>query len=254
MQNPIVWLTASNLLYLGSYSVRDILWLRILSVVGGALLIPYYAMQAMPLKAAIEWSVVFIVINVYWIVRLMIERRPVHFTPDEARLRQLSFPSLTPQEARDLYAMGAWDDIVAGASLVEHDSSSNRFSVILRGDADVIYRGEKISQLGEGQFVGATDLHVDTTPDIDVLMQTAARVMCWPRNRLQAFLAKRPDVALALERSVGFELQQILDTTLTKLEDLPAAPGATLENVERCSRSSSDRHRLDGRDLGGSVH
>ena len=41
--------------------------------------------------------------------------------------------------------------------------------------------------------------------------------MCWPRDQLQAFMAQRPDVALALERSVGFELQRILGTTLTKL-------------------------------------
>lgn len=221
MGNPIVWLTVSNVLYLASYSVRDILWLRVLSVVAGSLLIPYYAMQTVPLSAAIAWSVVFILMNLYWIVRLLIERRPVHFTPDEARLRKLSFPSLTPQEARDLYAAGAWDDVAAGASLVEHDRSSNRFSVILRGDADVIYRGAKITQLGEGQFVGVIDLHADSTPDIDVLLQTAARVMCWPRERLQAFLANRPDVALALQRSVGFELQKILDTTLSELERLP---------------------------------
>ncbi|HEY3674522.1 MAG TPA: hypothetical protein VGK84_00865, partial [Candidatus Tumulicola sp.] len=116
MNNPIVWLTVSNVLYLASYSVRDILWLRILSVVAGLLLIPFYAMQVVPLSAAIVWSVIFIAINLYWIVRLMIERRPVHFTPDEARLRKLSFPSLTPQEARDLYATGVWDDVVAGAS------------------------------------------------------------------------------------------------------------------------------------------
>lgn len=217
MQNPIVWLTVSNVLYLASYSVRDILWLRILTVLGGSLLIPYYAMQAVPLRAAIAWSTVFIAINLYWIVRLLIERRPVHFTPDEARLRQLSFPSLTPQEARDLFAAGAWDDVAAGTSLVSHDRIGERFSVILRGNGDVIYRAETIAQLGEGQFVGDIDQRADTFGDIDVLMRTAARVMCWPRTRLNLFLAKRPDVALALSRSVGFELQQILGTTLTTL-------------------------------------
>lgn len=104
---------------------------------------------------------------------------------------------------------------------MEHDRTQNRFSVILRGDADVVYRGEKISELGEGQFVGFIDLRADTTGDVDVWVRTAARVMCWPRDRLQSFLARRPDVALALERSVGFELQRILDTALTKLDSLP---------------------------------
>jgi hypothetical protein len=224
MENPIVWITVANVIYLASYAVRDILWLRILTVAGAATLIPYYAMQAEPLRAAIEWSAVFIAINLYWIVRLIIERRPVHFTPDEARLRQLSFPSLTPREARELYAMGAWDDVTPGTSLVGRDREGGRFSVILRGNADVLYHGTKNSQLGEGQFIGEIDLRADAAGDLDVVMRTIARLMCWPRDRLKAFLAQRPDVALALERSVGFELQQILGTTLTKFAD-STSPG-----------------------------
>jgi Popeye protein conserved region len=224
VNNPVVWITVANVIYLISYSVRDILVLRILTVAGASLLIPYYAMQTVPLKAAIGWSLVFIAINIYWIIKLLIERRPVHLTPDEARLRVLSFPSLTAREARDLYATGIWDDVVAGASLVGHDRDGGRFSVILRGIGDVIYRKEKISELGEGQFVGNIDLRADESGDIDVLMKTAARVMCWPRQRLQEFLSNRPDVALALQRSVGYELQQLLDQTMAKLAgDPPAA-------------------------------
>jgi Popeye protein conserved region len=219
--NPIVWLDISNVLYLVSYSVRDILWLRILTVIAATLLVPYYAMQYPPLQAAIAWSGVFILINFYWIVRLMIERRPVHLTPDEARLREISFPSLTPREARDLYAAGVWDNVATDMSLVKHDRDGDRFSVILRGVANVIYNKTTISQLGEGQFVGNLDVHADTFGDLDVLTTTAMRVMCWPRDKLQAFLEQRPDVALALERSIGFELRRMLGTTLTTLSGAP---------------------------------
>jgi hypothetical protein len=52
----------------------------------------------------------------------------------------------------------------------------------------VLYRKTTISQLGEGQFVGQLDLHAD-----------------------------KFDVALALERSVSFEVWRILGKTLTKL-------------------------------------
>jgi Popeye protein conserved region len=217
LKNPLIWIFIANVVYLFSYSVRDILWLRIFTVVGASLLIPYYAMEPDPLKASIRWSVVFIVINLYWIVRLLIERRPVHFTPDEARLHRLSFPSLTPREARDLYAMGAWDDVDAGASLVAHDRDRACFSVILRGAADVLYRGTKVAELGEGQFVGGINLQADVLGDFEISVRTAVRLMCWPRDRLRKFLGQRPDVALALERSVGFEVYQLLDTTLAKL-------------------------------------
>jgi hypothetical protein len=40
--------------------------------------------------------------------------------------------------------------------------------------------------------------------------------MCWPRVRLEAFVAKRPDVELALERSVGLQLQDMLNTALSQ--------------------------------------
>src|SRR4029077_11212336 len=181
MHDAMLWITIANLLYLASYSVHDILWLRILTVAAASLLIPYYALQPVPLIAAISWNVLFIAINVYWIVRLIIERRPVHFSPDEARLRALSFPSLTPREARNLYATGTWDDIEPGASVVRHDNSQGKFSVILRGVADVTHRGIKVAELGEGQFVGGIDLRAGDTIDIDVLMRTQARVMCWPQ-------------------------------------------------------------------------
>jgi hypothetical protein len=225
--NPIVWLDLANVTYLVSYSVRDILWLRILTIVGATMLIPYYAVQIVPLHAAIEWSLVFIAINIYWVVRLIIERRPVHLTPDEARLREITFPSLTPREALDLDGMGRWDDVAAGESLVERDRAQKEFSVILRGDADVIYKGNTIAQLGEGQFIGEIDQRADVISELDVLMQTAGRVMCWPRDRLNAFLAKRPDVALALQRSIGFRLQQMLRDTLSELKPSPPGGGAS---------------------------
>ena len=225
MQNLAIWINAANVLYLASYAVRDILWLRILTVVAAALLIPYYAMQPIPLRAAIDWNVVFIAINFYWIVRLIIERRPVQLTPDEARLRELSFPSLTAREARDLYAKGMWVDIAAHRSVIVHDRDNHKFSVILRGDSDVSYQGAIISQLGEGQFVGVLDDEANELGNLDVVTRTAMRVMCWPRDTLSAFMAKRPDVALALERSIGFELQRILDTELAKLRPSGSGKG-----------------------------
>jgi hypothetical protein len=217
MQNPVVWITVANAIYLASYAVRDILWLRLLTVIAAALLIPYYAMQMTPLRVAIGWNLVFIAINCFWIVKLIVERRPVRLTPDETRLRELSFPSLTAREARDLYATGEWEDIAPLTSVIVHDRSRRRFSVILRGQSDVLYHGATVSQLGEGQFVGSLDLQADALGDLDVVTRTAMRVMCWPRDTLRGFIAERPDVALALERSVGLELLRILDTTLTKL-------------------------------------
>ena len=88
---PDLWITGANLLYLASYSVRDILWLRILTIAAAVLLIPYYYLQSQPLWIAISWNLVFVGINLFWVARLLLERRSVQLTEDELRLRQ--FPT-----------------------------------------------------------------------------------------------------------------------------------------------------------------
>jgi hypothetical protein len=216
VHSPILWITLGNLLYLTSYSVRDILTLRILTVLASSLIIPYYALQPQPPVASIGWSAILIAINVIWIVVLAVERRPVHLDPNESRLRQLSFPSLTPREARRLFATGTWVEIDPGESIVEHDNRAGHFSVILHGCADVIVRRTKIAELGAGQFVGAIDECAIISP-IDVVVRERVCLKCWGRDHLTAFMAARPDVALALERSVGIEVRRLLNDTILQL-------------------------------------
>jgi len=43
---------AANILLLGAYSVRDILWLRLLAVASSLAAIPYFLLQPTPLWAA----------------------------------------------------------------------------------------------------------------------------------------------------------------------------------------------------------
>lgn len=64
----------ANLLYLASYIMRDVVRLRVLTVVAASCLIPYFYLQPRPLTAAIGWNLFFIALNVGWIVRLVREK------------------------------------------------------------------------------------------------------------------------------------------------------------------------------------
>jgi hypothetical protein len=218
---PVLWITAANALYLVSYSVRSILWLRILAGLAALLLIPYYLMQATPLFDAIAWNVLFASINAFWVVRLALERRPVVLTPDESVLRAIAFPSLNTREASDLFALGRWDLVAPGDSLVRHDLELSRLSVILNGTADVRFRGQVVGTLEDGQFVGAIDRNARQL-DLDVVVTREARVICWPRETLNAFLRTRPDTALALERTLGYELRKIIENAMPRLQKVPS--------------------------------
>ena len=66
----------ANVLYLLSYLVKDILWLRLLSILGGVLLMITYVSAVPPLFTPLAWGAVFAAINGYQIYLLILERRP----------------------------------------------------------------------------------------------------------------------------------------------------------------------------------
>src|SRR5215470_8504259 len=96
---PYIYNTA-NVLYLISYLVKDILWLRLVTVVAGILLIVNAIITKMP--ESVAWNLLFTTINLYQSVLLILERRPVHLSEEEQRLYARVFRSLTPREFRKL--------------------------------------------------------------------------------------------------------------------------------------------------------
>jgi hypothetical protein len=53
----------ANLIFVSAYWVKDILWLRLLAIVGSLVVIPYYLLQTEPLWTPMMWSCVFISIH-----------------------------------------------------------------------------------------------------------------------------------------------------------------------------------------------
>ena len=204
------WITSANLLYLASYSVRDILWLRILTIVAGVLLIPYYYLQSKPLWIAISWNLVFVGINLFWVARLLLERRSVQLTEDEQRLRQFCFPLLNPADVARLCRMGTWEYIEAGTCLVEHDRTLARLSVIVSGQADVRLNGKKVAELSDGQFAGQIAYITGEKAPIGIVAKGSMRIISWSRAKLETFFKGRPDVELQLSHSLGADLTRLL--------------------------------------------
>src|SRR5882672_12650482 len=111
---------AANILLLAAYSVRDILWLRLLAVASSLAAMPYFLLQPTPLWAAFGWSVLFTGINIFQSWRLLLERRPVRLTPEEEEVRRLVFRDLSPRKVLQLLSIGSWATSGPGERLIEH--------------------------------------------------------------------------------------------------------------------------------------
>jgi hypothetical protein len=62
---------AANGLYLLSYTVKDILKLRLLTVSAACILVTYFALQPEPVMSIICWNLFFVALNIFQIVSIL---------------------------------------------------------------------------------------------------------------------------------------------------------------------------------------
>lgn len=202
----LVLIHVANVLYLCSYLVKDIFWLRALTVVAGLVLLAFYALQPTPVWAAIAWNVLFTVINVVQLVLLFLERRPVALGEREQRLYRLVFRSLTPREFVKLLAVGRWEEARTDERLVQSGQALERIMVILAGRTAVRAGDKEIAKLGEGQFVGEMSFLTGQTPTAEVVALEPTRYVAWPTRDLSHFLKTNPALRAAIQMVIGTDL------------------------------------------------
>jgi Popeye protein conserved region len=202
MQNLI---HLANVLYLVSFLVSDILWLRLLNVLAGGILIAWLAAGAAP-AAPIAWNSLFLAINVVQVWRLLLERRPVRLRAEELTLYQLAFRSLTLREFARLAAIGRWEDAGPGDHLVEQGVRLDRMLVLCSGTSDVVLRGECVAQLRPGQLVGEMGFLTDAETSAAVVAAEPTRYLALPTASLRALFKKHPELRAAMQMVIGHDL------------------------------------------------
>jgi hypothetical protein len=218
-----VLVNGANIIYLFSYSVRDILWLRVLTVLGALLLLPYYYLQPESLWAPVAWNLVFTAINIFWITKLILERRPVHFSDDEKRLYQLALRNLKEQDAFKLFRLGTWTSTPAGTTLLTQGQAVDSLALIAEGSVSVEVDGKLVDTLGEGRFLGASaflNTGTDFTAPVTVTATEPTRIVDWPSAELESQLADDIGLKSAIEASLGLELSRFLQTARTRILQL----------------------------------
>jgi hypothetical protein len=202
----VVYIHVANAIYLCSYLVKDILWLRVLTIVAGFVLLGYYVFMPAPVWAAVAWNVVFSAINLWQIRRLLLDRRPVRLRPDELLLYQLAFRRLTEREFAKLLAVGDWKDIQAGERLVRRGEELDQLIVLASGRVRVEADGKTLSELRAGCLVGEMSFVTGQTPNADVVALEPTRTVAWRDEVLRQLLDKNVQLRAAVQQVIGEDL------------------------------------------------
>ena len=184
---------AANVLLLGAYCVRDILWLRLLAVASSVSAMPYFLLQPTPLWAAFGWSVLFTVINIFQAWRLIVERRPVKLTAEEEEVRKLVFRDLAPKKVIRVISVGEWVTASEGEQLIERGKPVESISLIVSGKVLVTQEGRLLGELGPGEIVGSALALSGAPAEVDAVTKENTRALRWNATTLERYLDANPD-------------------------------------------------------------
>ena len=196
----------ANVLHVFSYLVTDILWLRVLAVVGGFCYLAWTLTTPTPNLSIIGWTLVYNTINVVQITRLWYERRPLRLDEGEQALYASTFRTLTPREFRRLLRVGRWHDAPPGEVLIEQGTHPGRVLMLASGRAAVMVGGRDVATLGPGQFAGEMSFLTGAPTTAAVHVVEPVRFVSWPTAELERFLVKHPSLRAALQLVIGRDL------------------------------------------------
>lgn len=191
---------AANLIFMAAYWVKDVLWLRLLAMVGSLVVIPYYLLRTDPLWTPVVWSCVFIAIHAVRAWGIVKQRRPVVFTADEQLLYDKTFSALSPQQFKRLLAIGEWQELDRGYVLYSTGDTPHSLACVVRGELEVRRKGHLLGYARPGDLVGLASV-IGGSPELfDATVSQPARVMRWQLAALKQLAEADEHVTSALRK------------------------------------------------------
>lgn len=206
MDSPL--LHVANVLYLASYSVRDILWLRILTVL--AMLCLGWCYWVCEANSALWWQVAFLAINLIQIAILVHERRPVQLTDVQKQLHEGPLKTLTPRQVQRFTDKAQWTTIQPGEKLLTENTHLEYLILLLSGRAKVFAGGKEIASLGRGQFAGEMSFLTGGKTSAEVIAVEPVLIAKWPEKYVTDLMQKDHELGTALQAALGTDLVQKL--------------------------------------------
>lgn len=174
----------ANTLYVISYMLTSMFWLRVLAIVAAASTFPYFYFQVEPLWSALFWQACFLTVNLVNLLILLYSMRAANFDDDQQLAYDLKFSELKPHEVRPIFRHAERSSLADGEFLLHDGEANRRLFLILEGACRVTKNGEEVAILGPGQFVGELSFLSGEEVSADVNAAEATRLMAWDREEL----------------------------------------------------------------------
>lgn len=202
---------AASILTMGAYLLKDMLWLRVLTIASCFAGITFnYLVPATPLWTVIYWNVLFVIINVVQIAIIIKERSGVEFTEEEKELHDTLFKNFAPFEFMKLMRIGNWRVAQEGEILATEKQPLDAVMLIYNGMLAVDNNGKEIARLTDGNFIGEVSFITGGAASATVRALTPTRYITWPKVAISGLLNRNPSMRVAMQSLLSTDLSKKL--------------------------------------------
>ena len=195
-----------NLNYIGvaiALLISDILWLRVTMMAAGACLISYGA--ATHNNVVVAWNTLFVSINTFQVIRLIIERKPAKIDRDIIDLYNNVFSDMSRHEFLYFWKNGIIFQTSNGRLCTAGQTQSNLY-LIISGSASVYRQGKKIAALNRGSFAAEMGFITNKPASADVNANGNVLYISWSREKINHMNSVYPGLTGKLQIILGRDL------------------------------------------------
>tara|TARA_R100000353_G_scaffold36161_1_gene28917 strand:- start:745 stop:1395 length:651 start_codon:yes stop_codon:yes gene_type:complete len=191
-----------------SFLVKDIFWLRIVSILASLFSVLYnFYIPVDPMWLAINWNFVFIAVNLYHIGVILYEKRAVKMDDKNEELYQTLFKEMTPVEYLKISRAAQWETLKPGERIITQGMPVPDLYLIYNGTVDVAIDGERVAELKDGEFVGEMSFLTEKVATASCIVKYEAQCLVWKQREFKELLKRNP--------SLYFTIQSVLSAQVS---------------------------------------
>ena len=200
-----------------SFLVKDILYLRILSILASLFSVLYnFYIPVEPMWLAINWNIIFVLVNIYHISVIIYEKRPVKMSSKEKELHETMFRGLTPVEFLKITKIAKWKKYKTPLPIITQGKPVNDLILIYNGTVDVLVNDNKVAELKDGQFVGEMSFLTEKPATATCKVEHNAECLVWPQKDFKDLLKRNPSLYFTIQSLLSEQVSNNLVTSSQK--------------------------------------
>lgn len=184
-------------------SIKDVLWLRIVLAMAQLTLGVYQFITVR--YDVVFWNFIFTCVNLYHILRIIQERKPVKIPEEIKDIYTKLFNKMTSREFVYFWNLGELY-IDQNKTIIKEGHKVENLYLVLEGSPVVSRESEKLAMLSRGNFIAEMSLVTEEPATADVIFNKKVKCMLWDQAQIRHLKKSNPDFWIKLHDVLSSDL------------------------------------------------